>query len=210
MTSVRILAETEDTVTISRDDWQRLQEQLEDAQDRAAITERRAREGRIGKEAARRDYLTAEEATRLLNGDSPVKVWRQKRGLSQRALAAKAEIGSSYLAEIETNCKPGSDDAYRKLAAVLNVPPEELDARRYRTRDPDYGPVVLRTNPVSAAVSPGNRGSWADFMDFPTLGDALDFIREQWSSLRARGPWVADLDHRPIYSAEDLIREIDG
>ena len=37
MSSIRILGETEDTVTISRDDWQRLQQQLDDAQDRAAI-----------------------------------------------------------------------------------------------------------------------------------------------------------------------------
>jgi mRNA interferase RelE/StbE len=210
MSFVKILGETEDTVTISRDDWKRLQEQLEDAQDRAAVTERRAHERRIGKEAARRDYLTADEAIRLLNGESPIKVWRQKRGLSQRALAAEADIGSSYLAEIEKNRKPGSDDAHRKLAAVLHVPPEELDARRYRTRDPHYGPVVLRSGSVSAGVSAGNRAAWVDRMDFPTLQDALDFVREQWSELRARAPWVADVNHWPIYSAEDLIREIEG
>jgi transcriptional regulator with XRE-family HTH domain len=210
MSSVRILAETEDTVTISRDDWQRLQGQLEDAQDRAAIASRRARESRIGKEAARRDYLTAGEAIRLLDGESPVKVWREKRSLSQRALAAEADIASSYLAEIEKNRKPGSDDAYRKLAAVLQVPPEELDAWRYRTRDPRYGPVVLRSSSVSAGVTPGHRGAWVDRMDFPTLQDALDFLREQWGSLRARAPWITDVKHRPIYSAEDLIREIEG
>ncbi len=210
MSSFRILSATEDTITISRDDWQRLQEQLEDAQDRAAVTERRAREGRIGKEAARGDYLTADEAMRLLNGESPIKVWREKRGLSQRALAAEAGVGSSYLAEIEKDRKPGSGDAYRKLAAVLRVPPEELDARRYRTRDPRYGPVVLRTGSVSSGVSPGNRGALADRIDFPTLRDAVDFVREQWRALRSRTPWVADRDHWPIYTAEELAREIEG
>jgi mRNA interferase RelE/StbE len=210
MSSVRILGETEDTVTISRNDWQRLQQQLDDAQDRAAVAERRAHERRIGKEAARRDYLTAEEAIRLLAGESPVKVWRKKRGVSQRALAVEAGIGNGYLAEIETNRKPGSDDALRKLAAVLHVPPEELDVRRYRMRDPEYGPVVLRGNPVSAGVSQGNRGARGLPMDFPTLQGALDFVREQWGALTARSPWITDVKYWPIYNAEDLIREMEG
>jgi transcriptional regulator with XRE-family HTH domain len=209
MNSVRILGESEDTVTISRDDWQRLQEQLDDAQDRSAVAERRAYERRIGKEAARRDYLTADEALRLLHGESPAKVWREKRGLSQRALAAEAGIGNSYLAEIEKGRKAGSDNALRKLAAVLLVPPEELDARRYRTRDPAYGPVVLRGSPASAGVSAGNRGAWGLPMDFPTLQDALDFVGEQWSALRARSSWITDASYWPIYSVEDLFHEME-
>ena len=210
MSSVRILDETEGTVTISRDDWQRLQQQLDDAQDRAAVAERRAHERRIGKEAARRDYLTADEAIRLLGGESPVKVWREKRAMSQRALATEAGIGNGYLAEIETNRKPGSDNALRKLAAVLHVPPEELDLRRYRTRDPAYGPVMLRGNPVSAGVPQGNRGAWDLPKDFRSLQDALDFVREQWGTLRARAPWITDANSWPIYSAADLFQEIEG
>ena len=119
-------------------------------------------------------------------------------------------MGSSYLAEIERDRKPGSGDAYRKLAAVLHVPAEELDARRYRTRDPRYGPVVLRTGPTSAGESPSNRGAWADRIDFLTLQDALDFVHEQWRALRARAPWVADRDHWPIYTAAELTQEIEG
>jgi hypothetical protein len=43
MSSVRILAETPDTVTVSRADWLRLLQELEDAEDRAAVRERRTR-----------------------------------------------------------------------------------------------------------------------------------------------------------------------
>lgn len=210
MSTVRILGETEDTVTISRADWLRLQEQLDDAQDRAAVAERRAHERRVGKEAARRDYLTADEAVRLLNGESPVKVWREKRGMSQRVLAGQADIAPSYLAEIETSRKRGSGDAYRKLGAVLRVPPDELDARRYRMRDPQRGPVALRGIPVSAGVSAGNRAAWSLPMDFLTLQDALDFCRDKWPSLRDCSPWIADAERLPIYDAEELIREIEG
>ncbi len=77
-------------------------------------------------------------------------------------------------------------------------------------RDPGYGPVLLSLSPASAGVLPGNRRTWVDRMDFPTLRDALGFVREEWSSLRARAPSIADVDHWPIYSAEDLIREIEG
>lgn len=210
MSSIRVLHETEDTVTISRDDWEKLQQALEDAEDRTAVAERRAHERMIGKDAARRDYLTASEALRLLNGESPVKVWREKRALSQRALAATAGISPSYLAEIETNRKSGSDGAYRKLGAVLRLPPEQLDSRQYRMRNPQFGPVVLRLNSVSAGGSPGHRGAWTDRMDFPTLADALDFIRERWLSLRPRDPRITDDGHWPIYTSDDLIREIDG
>ena len=207
MSSVKILRETEDTVTISRADWQRLQEELEDARDRAAVAERRAHERLVGKAVARADYLTASEAMRLLDGESPAKVWRQKRGLSQRALAAEASIAASYLAEIESGRKPGSGDALRKLAAVLRVPSEELDGRRYRTRNPGYGPVVLRLSPVSAGVSPGNRGAWADRQDFLTLQQALDFVCDNWSSLHTRNPRITGGNGEPIYDAQELMRE---
>lgn len=208
MSSVKILGETEATITISREDWQRVQEELEDALDRAAGAERRAHEQLVGKTAARADYLTAAEAMRLLNGESPVKIWREKRGLSQRALAAEAGIAPGYLAEIETNRKLGRGDSLRKLAAVLRVSAEELDNRRYRTRNPVHGPVILRLNPVSAGVSPGNRGAWADRTEFPTVRDALDFVHDNWGSLRARAPWITDARNWPIYNSEELMREI--
>ena len=126
MSVIKILAETPDTVTVSRVDWLKLIEELEDAEDRAAVRERRTREELVGKEAARRDYLTGAEARRLIDGESPVKVWRGKRGLSQRELARAAKVSSSYLAEIETGRKPGSATALWQLASALQLPVEDL------------------------------------------------------------------------------------
>ena len=119
MSDIKILAETQDTVTVSRRDWLDLLAELDDAGDRMAIAERRAQERSLGKDTERRNYLTATEAARLLDGEHPIKIWREKRGLSQRALAAAAKIANSYLAEIEAGRKPGSDAAYRKLATAL-------------------------------------------------------------------------------------------
>jgi transcriptional regulator with XRE-family HTH domain len=210
MSPIRIMAESEDTITISRHDWETLQDELQELQDRTAVAERRAYERLVGKEHARRDYLTGDEAMRLLSGASPLKVWREKRGLSQRALAAASGISGSYLAEIESDRKPGSDDAFRKLAVVLRIPSEELRAKRYRGRDPDFGPVLLSLNPSSAGISQGNRGTWADLMEFPTIRDSLDFLREKWSSVRTRDPSITDIDRLPIFSTDELIREIGG
>jgi hypothetical protein len=75
MNAVKILSETQDTVTVSRGDWTQLLSELEDAEDRAAVVQRRRHEAATGKQAARRNYLSAREARRLLDGESPVKVW---------------------------------------------------------------------------------------------------------------------------------------
>jgi DNA-binding XRE family transcriptional regulator len=126
MNGVRILSETRDTVTVSRSDWTQLMSELEDALDRAAVVERRRHEAVKGRQAARRKYLTAREARRLLAGESPVKVWREKRGRSQRELAAAAGVSPAYLAEIETGRKPGSVLALARLARALEVQIEDL------------------------------------------------------------------------------------
>ena len=120
------LRESHDTVTLRRADWEALVDLLEDAEDIAAVAARSAQEAASGREATRRDYLTGDELRRLLDWESPLKVWREKRGLSQRDLARAAGVSPSYLAEIETGRKPGSAEALLNLARVLNVPMERL------------------------------------------------------------------------------------
>lgn len=127
MSAVKILSETRETVTVSRGDWAQLLSELEDAQDRATVVERRRHEAATGKQAARRNYLSPREARRLLDGESPVKVWREKRGRSQRELARAAGVSAGYLAEIETGRKPGSAAALPRLAKALQVQIEDLD-----------------------------------------------------------------------------------
>ena len=210
MSAIKILTETEDTITVSREDWRELLAALEDAEDRTAVAERRAKERSFGREALRQDYLTAAEAMRLLDGENPVKIWREKRGLSQRELAKAVGIASSYLAEIETNRKPGSDDVYRRLGGLLRVPSEDLRSWRYRSRDPNYGPVLLHWAPQSAGVAPGRRAASIEQKQISTVGAALKYASREWSWLRSRAPWITDADQRPIYSHEELLGEMEG
>jgi len=58
---------------------------------------------------------------RLLDGDHPVKVFRNYRGLSQKELATRTGLNPTYLSQIETRKRGGSTRVYRLLAAALNV-----------------------------------------------------------------------------------------
>ena len=127
MNAIRPIAQTEDTVTLNRADYERLLELLEDAEDIAALEAAAAREEALGEEAAHADYLHA--------GNSFPGFWRASircgigastRGLSQEQLAGNAHIARSYLAEIEGRKKPGSLDAYRKLANALGLTVDDL------------------------------------------------------------------------------------
>ena len=126
MNVVRVLAETEDTVTLSRADFEALVRAREDAIDNAAVDAAEKREARLGKDAARADYLPVEAVARMMDGEHPLKVWREHRGMSQRALAAAADVATGYLAEIERGQKPGSVSALCRLAAALGVAIEDL------------------------------------------------------------------------------------
>jgi len=62
----------------------------------------------------------------LAAGVSPVRVWREHRGLSLRALAEKAGISAALLSEIETGKKDGSVRTLAALARVLSVALDDL------------------------------------------------------------------------------------
>ena len=111
------LAETPDTATLLR---------AADASGMAAVEANRAHEAKLGWDAAKAGYLTGGEAMQVLDGVAPTRVWRIKRGLSQRALAAQASVSVSYLAEIEAGRKLGSASALARLGAVLGVSVEDL------------------------------------------------------------------------------------
>jgi DNA-binding XRE family transcriptional regulator len=62
---------------------------------------------------------------RLLNDETPVKVIREWRGLTQVQLARKAKLSQSYLAEIERG-KSGTVGVLRRLATALVVDVDDL------------------------------------------------------------------------------------
>ncbi|MCR9124182.1 MAG: helix-turn-helix transcriptional regulator [Phyllobacteriaceae bacterium] len=57
----------------------------------------------------------------LLDGENPVRAFRQWRGLKAADLARAAGLGPAYLSEIETGRKTGSAKALKALAVELDV-----------------------------------------------------------------------------------------
>lgn len=108
-----------EVVVIERADYESLVAAAENAADLADIAA-------IKSHVVEKDFLPFEMAERILDGMAPVRVWRQHRGLTARALAAKAGLSTSYLSEIETGKKPGSVKALHALATALEVDLDDL------------------------------------------------------------------------------------
>ena len=115
------IAETTDTVTLRRADYQALLEAVEDAADVVAL-----REAEAAVERGESELLPIEMVERLIAGESPVRVWRSHRGMAAHELAKAADLAPSYVSEIENGRKPGSFDAMARLARALCVAMEDL------------------------------------------------------------------------------------
>ena len=110
-----------ETVTIPRAEYERLCAAEEDFADlRAALTVR----ARI--EAGIEELLPAAVADRLIDGASPVKVWREHRALSQSALARASGVNRVQIADIEAGRAAGSARTLRALADALRVTIDDL------------------------------------------------------------------------------------
>jgi len=62
----------------------------------------------------------------ILDGDNPIKVWREYRGLSQQDVAEKAGISVPYLSQLETNKRKGSLEVLSAIAKALEVSLENI------------------------------------------------------------------------------------
>jgi DNA-binding XRE family transcriptional regulator len=104
------------------EDYKRLLEQAEDAEDILAYDQAMAE-----LERGEDELIPAEIAHRLLSDEEhPLKVWREYRGMTQEALANQANTTKSYISQIEAGKKPGSVALLKRLAAVLNVDVDDL------------------------------------------------------------------------------------
>ncbi len=101
-------------------DYERL---LDLAEDRADVmAAERAEERRLAGE----EYVPAELVNRILDGENPLRVWRQYRGLTLEQLAKSAELSISYLSDLERGKRQGKGALWRKLADALNVAVDDI------------------------------------------------------------------------------------
>ena len=94
---------------------------IEDAEDIATIDRFEARLASGEEELLPTSFVDA-----LLAGENKIRLWREHRGLSVKALAQMAEIAPAYLSQIETGKREGTLSTMAKLAKALNVLIDDL------------------------------------------------------------------------------------
>lgn len=77
-------------------------------------------------QAGRDEFVPSSIVDRLLNGENPIRVWREFRGLSGATLAEQAAISAAYLSELETSKKEGSVAVLSRIAAALSLTVDDL------------------------------------------------------------------------------------
>lgn len=95
----------------------------DDAADLARIDEVLADVAKTGSHA-----LPLDAVKRILTGESPVRVWRENRGMSRKDLAEKAGVKPNYISMIEGGDRTGSPAILKRVATALGVDMEELVA----------------------------------------------------------------------------------
>lgn len=111
----------EELVILPRSDFDALMAQVaeteEDAADVAAFD---------AAMAALEDVGPAEDSADTLLRHGMMKAIRKQRGLTQAALAEAAGVAQGFLSEIEAGRKKASPDTLTRIAAALDVPPEQI------------------------------------------------------------------------------------
>lgn len=117
----------EEMIVLSRKNYEALIQRIEDLEDSLTIADFE-RKLAAGKE----ELIPAEYVNRMSEGESPIRVWRDFRGMAAKDLAAAAGISTAYLSEIETGKKDGSVATLKAIADVLKL---DLDDLYWRHED---------------------------------------------------------------------------
>ena len=110
-----------DTVTIPRAEYERLIEIAEDVTDAKAVRVHRA-----AKAAGDVLMIPDAAAARLIEGESPLRVFRELRGLSCVALAKMSGVNRIQIMDIEAGRATGSVHTLKALADALGVTIDDL------------------------------------------------------------------------------------
>lgn len=113
-------------VVLTEAEYRTLVDAAADAADVAAI---RRFEERLA--AGEEELLPEEMVDRILDGENPIRVWREHRGLTVKALAEAAGITPAYLSQLETGKRDGTVATVKKLADALGVSVDDLVGERY-------------------------------------------------------------------------------
>ncbi len=117
----------EEMIVLSRKDYEALIQRIEDLEDSLSIADFERKRA-----AGEEELVPAEYVSRMSEGESPIRVWRDFRGMSAKDLAAAAGISTAFLSEIETGKKDGSIATLKAIADALKI---DLDDLYWRQED---------------------------------------------------------------------------
>lgn len=104
-------------VTITREEYDRLKMAAEDLADIRAYDKAMAEGG---------ESIPSESVKRMIEGESPLRVYRDLRDLTQVQLSERSGVNRVQIANIESGKKSGSLETIKKLAAALSVSVDDL------------------------------------------------------------------------------------
>lgn len=104
-------------VVLTADEFERLRELAEDAEDVIAATLQleRIRQGEGGMPGEVLEFILNDEM-------APIAAWRKYRGMSQADLATKAGCSQVWLSKIESGAARGTAKLRRAIAKALDAP----------------------------------------------------------------------------------------
>lgn len=108
-------------ISIPIEEYRQLQDAADDLADLRAFDRAKA-----ALAAGQDELVPAEVVDRLLAGESPLRVWRQYRSLTQVALAGISGVNRVQIADIEARRKTGSIETVKKLANGLSLSLDDL------------------------------------------------------------------------------------
>jgi DNA-binding XRE family transcriptional regulator len=107
---------------IPYEEYERLVEEAEMLQDIRAYDE-------VKKAIEEGEELIPGEVTyAILDGENPIRVWRDYRGLTQQQLAEAAGISVPYLSQIESGKRKGTTGILSAIAEVLGLSLDDVVA----------------------------------------------------------------------------------
>jgi len=77
-------------------------------------------------ERGEQEVIPSEVTYAILDGENPIKVWREYRSLTQQQLAKAIGISTPYLSQIEKNRRTGTKEVLLAIAKALKVTLDDI------------------------------------------------------------------------------------
>lgn len=98
-------------------EFKQLLDRLEELEDLQSIKEARS---------SNEEHFPSDVVFRILDGEQPIKVFREYRQMTQEELATKAKISRNYVSMLEAGKRQGTKKMLTALAKALDVSLEDI------------------------------------------------------------------------------------